>query len=342
VAVKPHVLGPNFLQRFYRGGPRVAGFRGLDAAPEYSPEDWVGSTTAAFGTTHEGVSVIDGRLLVELIAQDPDGYLGPDHAAAFGPNPALLVKLLDAGERLPVHCHPDRDFAQKNLGTRYGKSEAWVVLEAVSEAKIHVGFASEVSLDAVRTLVEDQEAEALLSALNEVPVSAGMTIFVPAGVPHAIGEGILICEVQEPSDLSVLLEWEGFAVDGRAEGHLGLGFDRALECVDCSAWVPNRLESLWATRPGHDGIEVLFPPQADAFFRAQRIRLSGSCDVEPSFALLVVTAGHGMLSTDHGGELELERGNTVLVPFGAGAGRISGEIKVLRCLPPDPAAQGRR
>ena len=57
-------------------------------------------------------------------------------------------------------------------------------------------------------------------------------VLVPAGRLHAIGEGVLLLELQEPEDLSILLEWGGFALDGERDGHLGLGFDLALSAVD--------------------------------------------------------------------------------------------------------------
>ena len=77
----------------------------------------------------------------------------------------------------------------------------------------------------------------MLDALNELAVSAGDAIFVPAGMPHAIGAGLLIVELQEPTDLSVLLEWDGFELT-EAEGHLELGWDRALQALDTAAVEP--------------------------------------------------------------------------------------------------------
>jgi mannose-6-phosphate isomerase len=56
--------------------------------------------------------------------------------------------------------------------------------------------------------------------------------YVPPGVLHAVGEGVLV-ELQEPEDLSILLEWRGFELDGERDGHLGLGFDLAPEAVEC-------------------------------------------------------------------------------------------------------------
>ena len=69
----------------------------------------MGSTTTIFGEDERGLTLLaDGRTLRDAIAADPEGFLGAAHVRRYGPDPALLVKLLDAGERLPVHCHPDR------------------------------------------------------------------------------------------------------------------------------------------------------------------------------------------------------------------------------------------
>ena len=77
-------------------------------------------------------------------------------------------------------------------------------------AAVWLGFARAVSEDELARWVEEQDADAMLAALNRVPVSAGDEIFVPAGMPHAIGGGILLLELQEPSDLSLLLEGDRF------------------------------------------------------------------------------------------------------------------------------------
>ena len=63
-------------------------------------------------------------------------------------------------------------------------------------------------------------------------MSAGDAVFVPAGAPHAIGDGMLIVELQEPTDLSILLEWEGFGIDDEQAATLGLGWDVALASVE--------------------------------------------------------------------------------------------------------------
>jgi mannose-6-phosphate isomerase len=163
-------------------------------------------------------------------------------------------------------------------------------------------------------------------------------VLVPAGVPHAIGEGVLLVELQEPTDFSVLLEWAGFAVDGRQQGHLGLGFDVALRCVDRSGWGVGELDRLRRGRgPVRPGVERLLPAEADPFFQAERLRPDPSCPLEAAFSILVVTGGSGRLET-RGGSLDLDRGDTVLVPFAAGPGAVRGRLEAVRCLPPTPAA----
>lgn len=334
--VKPIVLGSNLLHRFYRGGSSIAAFRGIACEDEYAPEDWVGSTTTAFGSDEIGLSRLpDGRLLREAIAADPEAFLGPDHGVGLGPKPGILVKLLDAGERLPVHVHPDRAFAARALGSPTGKTEAWLIVSASGEPLVHVGFREEIDRETLAAWVDRQDAEALLGAMNPIQVAAGDTVYVPAGVPHTIGEGIFMVEVQEPSDLSILLEWKGFAIDGVAERSLGLDLEHALGAVDRSAWVADRLARLAeGRRRVRPGVEQLLPPEAGGFFRAERIRPEPEAELEPAFSILVGAAGVGELETAGGERMPVSRGDTLLVPYAAGTCRVTGEIEALRCLAP--------
>ncbi|HEY6710459.1 MAG TPA: carbohydrate kinase, partial [Actinomycetota bacterium] len=187
-------------------------------------------------------------------------------------------------------------------------------------------------------LVTEQQVSVLLDSLNTLPVAPGDTVLVPAGTPHAIGEGVLLVELQEPTDFSVLLEWDGFAIDGRRQGHLGLGFDLALRAADYSRRTSAELDRLRAGRGRvRPGVERLFPAEADPFFRAERLRPAPTAALEAAFSILVVTDGSGRLET-RGGSLELDRGTTVLVPYAAGPGEVRGRLEVVRALPPTPEA----
>jgi mannose-6-phosphate isomerase len=325
----PVRLGPNQFPRFYRGGPRIDALRGRPETPDHRPEDWIASTTTALGEATNGLSTLpDGRLLRDAIAADADAFLGAEHVARYGPDPALLVKLLDAGERLPVHVHPGRAFSARHLGLPYGKTEAWLIVDADPGATVHVGFREPVDGATLEEWVAAQDADAMLAALEPIEIGAGDALLVPAGTPHAIGEGVLILELQEPTDLSVLLEWKRFGVSDGSE-HLNLGWELALDAIDLDA------------DPPADRTEL--PREADPYFRAEHLRpLGGDFEFEPSFAILVVLRGNGTLHSERADSLPLTRGDTVLVPFAAGRTAVVGAVELIRCLPPAPDAPEAR
>jgi mannose-6-phosphate isomerase len=320
-------LPPNGIPRFYRGGPAIAALRGIDLGDRV-PEEWIGSTTTSFGEDELGLSrLAGGRLLRDVIAEDPEPWLGPDHVARFGADPALLVKLLDAGERLPVQVHPDGPFAREHLGTKFGKTEAWIVVAAEPGAQVHLGFREPVGEETLRAWVADQDGEAMLAALNPIDVAAGDAVFVPAGSAHAIGEGLLIVELQEPSDMSVLLEWDGFGIGDEDEATLGMGWDTALGCVDRSDG-----DASQARGPRPDGaLGELLPAAASPFFTAQRLAPGGgSAELPQGFAVVVVLEGAGTL-----GGFEIGRGDALLVPYAAGAVTADGDFTAIVCRPPE-------
>jgi mannose-6-phosphate isomerase len=341
--VQPIVLGPNLPDTFYRGDGRIGRFRG--GAPTDRPEDWVGSVTARFGAAGEGqpgegqpgegrqgagmTRLADGSLLADVIAGDPVGWLGREHVARHGADPALLVKLLDAGQRLPLHGHPDRGFAAEHLASPYGKTEAWIVLEADPGAAVYLGFSRDVEAAELAGWVGRQDVEAMLAVTNRVPVAAGDTVLCPAGTPHAIGAGILLVELQEPTDWSILLEWRGFPLE-EGDATLGLPLDEALSCVGRRAYPPDRLRALRGRRLDHVTGSLL-PAAADPFFVAERVRAGER--LAPGYAVLVVTEGGGALVPEAGRPVPVRRGSTVLIPYAAGACALTGDFLGVRCRP---------
>lgn len=338
-------LSANQPRQFYRGGSMLGEFRGVAPLDDHRPEDWVASTTQRSGTTDgSGLTTLpDGRLLRDAVRDDPEGWLGSAHAAAIGADPGLLVKLLDAGERLPVHVHPTRPFALSHLGCRNGKTEAWIVIEARgADARVHLGFTRDVEADELDRWMATQDSRAMLDSLHAVDVEPGDAVLVPAGLPHAIGAGIFCVELQEPTDFSVMLEWDGFELDP-GEARLGLEPDQARECVQRAALTPGRLESLRvraAREPSRSsGPERLLPADADPFFRAERILSAGShVGLDAGFSILVVLSGEGQIATERGGMLALKRGSTALIPHAAGVSTVSGSLEAVRCRPPSVEA----
>lgn len=318
--------------RFYRGGRRITDLRGETPAGEYEPEDWVGSVTPVNGEAPAGQTVLaDGSLLADAIAADPQWWLGAEHTAAFGADPMLLVKLLDAGQRLPVHAHPDGAWAAAHLGAAHGKTEAWYIL---APGEVHLALARDLARAELDGIVERQDTAAMLRAMHRLEVAPGDVVHVPAGVLHAIGEGILLVELQEPEDLSILVEWDGFAIDGPAKGHLGVGFETALGAVERTARSRHDVAAL-VHRAGGGG--SLLPADADRFFRLEHVRVDGTAALDPGFAIAVVIDGELEAAGKQGGaSTRLVRGSTAVLPHAAGSVRARGLADVLVCRPPLP------
>lgn len=337
---EPVLLPLNQFDHFYRGGDRIAGLRGGPGGPQ-RPEEWVASATTRFGQERQGLSVLpDGSLLRERVLADPVAWLGPEHVYRYGGyGIELLVKLLDAGQRLPVHLHPTRAFAREHLGLSHGKTEAWYVLEADPGAVVGLGFREPMAGPQVAELVGRKDSAALVSAVHHLEVTAGDAVLVPSGSPHFIGPGILLMELQEPTDLSILLEWEGLEIDGEQDGHLGLGFDVALQALDLRAWTADDLArvrcSVGAVPGGAPGLMSVLPGGAEAYFRAHRLAPPGSPVAVPAgLGVLLVVAGEGTVETAETGSHPVTRGDVLLVPWGAGNWSLDGAVTAVLARPP--------
>lgn len=340
----PMVLGDNRVPVYYAGGANISAFRGLGAAAS-GPEDWVGSLTAlpaallpADAPADTGVSPTTHGSLGKLVAADPVGWLGADLAAAYGGQSGVLVKLLDAGERLPVHCHPGREFARNHLGSAFGKTEGWIILQADPGAKVWLGWRDPLPAAELRAMVDAGDIAGMLAAMNEIPIAAGDVVYVPAGLPHAIGPGVMLTELQEPTSFSVLADHVAFGV-AAGPATLGLGWDVALKCFDLGGY-RDRLASLLPTprllSDDPDGrVRDVFPAGSEEFFRALLVDVTGAVTLPvQSFAVLVVTQGSGALHAA-GGSIDVRRGQTLVVPYDAGPLEITGRVSLIACLPPE-------
>jgi mannose-6-phosphate isomerase len=326
-AVQPQLLPPNVVPHWYAGGPTLSAWRGLPPVGDRSPEEWVGATVARFGEPALGPArLADGALLRDAVLSDPVGWLGRDDAEPG--DTGVLVKLLDAGQRLPVHVHPTRAYASRHLGCAYGKTEAWYVLEADDDAAVWVGWREDVEPARISALVDAQDAEAMLALMHRIPVRPGDGVLVPGGTPHAIGAGVFLVEAQEPTDQSILLERTNTtASDG--EAFLGLDRDVALSVVDSTA--TSDVTRLTRHTADSDGLVAVLPDEATGFFRMEL--LAPEARVAAGFAVAVVVRGAGTLTSAQGDRLEVARGQTLVVPAAAGPWGVDGDVRLLVCRP---------
>lgn len=322
---QPAKLPSNQFDHFYKGGYRIGKLRNGPGGP-MRPEEWIASTTTRFGQQENGLSKLpNGQLLKDAVAADPKSWLGEKHIQRFGISTEILVKLLDPDQRLPVHYHPDQRFAKEKLQLNHGKTEAWIILEAPVGAKVGIGFKNQMAKKEVAALVSNHDSTGLLNSLEFKQVQAGDAVFVPAGVPHAIESGIFVLELQEPTDLSILLEWDGFAVDGDKDGHLNLGFDTALDALQLEPLTDKQQGQIISRFESTQSIShAIFKSIADDFFRADYLT-GDSRRVEPGFAVFLALAGNGVMKFSNASAIGVNIGDAIVVPHSA------GELSIENC-----------
>ncbi len=322
---QPAKLPSNQFDHFYKGGYRIGKLRNGPGGP-MRPEEWIASTTTRFGQQENGLSKLpNGQLLKDAVAADPKSWLGEKHIQRFGISTEILVKLLDPDQRLPVHYHPDQRFAKEKLQLNHGKTEAWIILEAPVGAKVGIGFKNQMAKKEVAALVSNHDSTGLLNSLEFKQVQAGDAVFVPAGVPHAIESGIFVLELQEPTDLSILLEWDGFAVDGDKDGHLNLGFDTALDALQLEPLTDKQQGQIISRFESTQSIShAIFKSIADDFFRADYLT-GDSRRVEPGFGVFLALAGNGVMKFSNASAIGVNIGDAIVVPHSA------GELSIENC-----------
>jgi mannose-6-phosphate isomerase len=317
------------------------------------PENWIGSTTQARKTGNspivEGISNVrlpTGEVvpLPTLLDAHAEALLGAAHVARFGNQTALLVKLLDTATRLPVHAHPDRAFAARHLHAPFGKTEAWIIVRTRKlehgRPYILLGMQEDQTRAAFEAAVRQQDSAALTGMLHRIDVQAGDVYFVPAGIPHAIGEGILMVEAQEPTDFSLVAEYAGFPVDPE-RAHFGLGWDVALQAFDTTPLSREALVQACKRTPmtvrqqGGNVEQLLLDTE---FFGARRVSLvsDGALASDGRFNVAIVMGGTGTMTLPSG-DVMLHTGDSFILPAAMAPVRLSatpGErLELLRCLP---------
>lgn len=343
------------VYRFYQGGAMTRSFRSMgEAADDWWSEDWVGSVTEAGNRDPDGrpqglsrveIEGLGSLSLRSLIEAYPEEMLGAGFVERWGVTTGVLVKVLSPSGPVPLHAHPTRAWAEQHLGSRFGKSEAWILLETPGDgfepAYAGIGFQEGVAKAEFRRAVDRQDVPALRAFLHRTQVQPGEVFVASAGLPHYLGPRILFIEVQEPTDFIVIPEWSTSGVD-QDGATMGLGWDLALEMIDYSP--ADRETALARARQtpsvirqegGNREVRLLDEAQAP-FFDATRLEVASDLAVEDGrFYVGVVTGGDGAIEGGFG-TFPVRRGETFACPASLPHRFRAGRepLEVVRCLGP--------
>jgi len=358
LAGAPIVFYPNETWRVYTGGKMFRQLRGVpEAEDSFYPEDWIASVSRAVNPRRDGEPALEGlsvvrdtnvplALLVELF---PETLLGEAHVKRFGATTAVLAKFLDSSVRLPIQAHPDDALAQRHWGEPFGKTESWIIVDtrviAGVEPYILFGFKPGVTRERFAGLVETMDLDGQVEALHRIPVKAGDAFLVTSRTAHAIGSGVFMIEVQQPSDLVIQTENEcaGFPISAEL-CHMGKGWEVGLEVFEYGGesldalMARARLAPRTLAEEAGGSVAQIVGYDHTPHFAARKIAVRGRLGLaNDRFYAGAVVAGGGSAAGDFG-EIALAPGDTFFVPNSVREVEYRGEG--LEIITADPPALG--
>lgn len=290
------------IKRIRWGGRRLETHLGksLGGGEDYA-ESW------EISAHQHGPSIIEGTplaglSLAELAQRFPDELLGPNRRSDEFP---LLVKFLDAHDRLSVQVHPNDEQAIRYNPAEHGKTEAWVILDVGRDSRLYAGLRADIDREKLTTAIHNGTLE---DCLHSIRVAPGDCVFIPAGTVHAIGEGILLAEIQQSSNLTFrLFDWGRLGTDGLPRE---LHVEEALDCIDFDRGPVHRVNPEALARNPKSERLVRCP-----YFELQRHTITRSLQLETrdSYQVLMLLKGTAIVTA--GSErVHAKKGQSFLIP----------------------------
>ena len=215
----------------------------------------------------------------------------------------LLIKFLDANDNLSVQVHPSEAYAEIHPEAHL-KSEAWIILESQPDGRIYLGLQPDTSEESLRAAIDEDTVPELLNAIE---VSKGECYYLPSGTCHALGAGVLVAEVQTPSDTTFRL-WDW----GRT--HRQMHVDQAMQCIDFNAAYAQPSHPTPMTSGPFQTTHLVDTPH----FSIERVQATE--DTELPLAVdnlpVVIMVVEGNTTIEHATPVDAPVGTTVLLPAG--------------------------
>lgn len=338
IRLRPFKLKSNRVNCYYNGGFLLDKWQGKEAIEDgCRPEEWVASVVESRNSDalpDEGLSQVlfdeDTVSLRSLISYNPTLFLGESHVQKYNSNPGILVKIIDTCTRLMIQVHPDRVYSKKYLDSDYGKTEAWYIMGTRSvggeEPYILLGFKPGITKEIWREMFYKQDIQGMFNALHRFPVKPGDVFLIKGGVPHAIGAGCFLIEVQEPTDYTMRVERKSPSGKNLVDIalHQGVGFEKMLDCFHYETYTRDEILKLFYKNP-FVGQKVLNGSVTDlissvdtTYFCMKKLDIFRVFKEEAEsdvFSAAVILAGKGKVYWDSG-EMDICQSDEIYFPPG--------------------------
>ncbi len=260
--------------------------------------------------------------LIRLLGRDLIGNELPEKDVEKFP---LLVKFIDADKNLSVQVHPDDSYAWANENGEYGKNEMWYIIAAKPGATLVYDVRPGVTRESFAQAVKENQVEDCLKSIEVFP---GDTINIPSGLVHAIGQGIMLVEVQQNSDTT-------YRVYDYGRTDRPLHIEKALDVIDFnSEGRKEKYEGLELDLGNGSSKKYIV---ATNYFSVEVYSVDGSvAEVADGgkFFIYTVFEGSGSLVWDNG-SLEIKAGESFFIPAALGKYALAGSLKALKCYVPN-------
>ena len=287
------------------GGDKIVPYKGIESTAKNVGESWELSAVSG----NESVVAngeFAGRNIVELIREYKADLLGEKVYAESGDTFPILVKFIDARDDLSIQVHPDDELAAARHNGSKGKTEMWYVVKADEGAHLMSGMSQQITPEEYVSRIEDNT---ITDVLCDYKVSAGDVFFLPAGRVHSIGRGCFIAEIQQTSDITYrIYDFGRLGLDGKPRE---LHVEQSKDAVDYSVLDDYKTSYMPALNKPVSLVEC-------NYFKTHLLDLTETVEVpvkvNDSFMIVICLEGAGALTDSNGYTLNLNQGETVLVP----------------------------
>lgn len=300
---------------------KIWGGRDLELFRDNLPKGNIGESWDIACHPH-GTSVISngefkGMRLDELIKKKESEIVGTKISYNYFP---ILIKLINAKDKLSIQLHPDDGYAKKMEG-EMGKTEAWYVVEASEGASLILGTNEGCTKEQFKNAIESGKFD---SCINKIEVKNGDVYFIKSGLIHAICEGCVIAEIQQNSDTT----YRVYDYNRGRELHI----NKALDVVDLNLHA-KKSNGLTVKRDGYFKTYLCLSKYFSMELYDVEESFIESSDSERFYTFTCVD-GKGEIIYEGGSE-SIKKGDSLMIPAALGEYTFKGKMKVLKSYVPD-------